>query len=511
MLKKLIALTLVILMVLPMIVACGDDKKPTQTAAPVGQGGQEESLSPEEKAEREQIMKYVDALAEDNDFAGKTFTWIGGGTQAPEVAEETGDIAQDALYYRQRDIEEKFGIVWNNYKPEEIEGGAAGSHPVVEAVRKDVMAGSQSYDAGYGTPVAVCRPLFSNNALADISGYEGIDFSQKWWTASLLDTYHINGAVYFVNGAIVTSNYSDTYSVLFNKQVQDDYGIGDMYELVKNGEWTFDKMFEVASVIPANTNGVGAYRYSQPNGLSILLANGYYITRFNPDSTPYIPEQYPKELSDLSDKFATVFGDNAQTVHTKGVLESGGEDFAEKYGEESMQDMFVGDQIMFYFRTTGDAADLREEDVEFGILPLPKGSLDQEDYISFAEPWSAFNVFVPKSIKDAKMTGVILEAMAALGLRYIKPAYYDNLLQSRSTYDTASKDMIDIIFRTKVYDIIDFIAPDGDNNQDSSIVKVFKYAIQESNQGVTSKYKMQSLTVNRHIKNKVLPSIAAGN
>jgi len=512
--KRLIALALVILMVLPMIVACGDDKKPANTVAPNGAGGVEESLTPEEKAEREMIMKYVDELAAENNFEGKTFTWIGGGSQAPEVEEETGDIAKDALYYRQRDIEEKFGIDWNNYEPEVIEGEASDTHPVVEAVRKDVMAGSNAYDAGYGTPVAVCQPLFANSALTDISSFDGIDFSRQWWTASLLDTYHINGATYFVNGAIVSSNYIDTHSVLFSKDVAENYNIPNVYEIVKDGSWTFDKMFEIASAsIPTNENGAGAYRYSEPNGLAVLYANNYPLTCFNDDSTPYFPATYPKELSDLSDKFSPIFGDNAQTVHTKGVIDHNtSESFAEKYdGYESKSEMFVDGKILFYFETTGAAAELRDEDVEFGILPLPKGSVDQENYISFAEPWSAFNVFVPKTTNDPAVTGVILEAMAALGLRYIKPAYYDNLLQSRSTYDKESKAMIDIIFETKVYDIIDFLVPDGSNNGDGAFVRTIKAAIQETNQGITSKYDMQARTVNRHITSKVLPTINADN
>ena len=515
MLKRLIALTLVILMVLPMVVACGDKK---ETAATTGvslnnSGGAKEELSEEDKKERAEIMAYVDELASENDFSGKSFTWIGGGSQAPEETEETGDIAQDALYYRQRDIEEKFHISWSNYEPEVVEGGDAGTHPVVEAVRKDVMAGSSAYDAGYGTPVAVCQPLFNNSTLADVSTYDGIDFSKKWWTATLLDTYHIAGATYFLNGAIVTSNYTDAHAVLYNKEVAANYNIGDLYGYVKDGTWTFDKMFEIASSkVPTNENGAGAYRYSEPNGLAILYANNYPLTRFNADSTPYFSDSYPIELSNLSDKFSVVFGDDAQTVNLKGELDqNSSEKFEEKYdGATSMGSMFVGGQILFYFDTTGGAADLREEEVEFGILPLPKGSESQENYISFAEPWSAFNVFVPKTTKDPAVTGVILEAMAALGLRYIKPAYYDNLLQGRSTYDKASKEMIDIIFATKVYDIIDFLVTDGSNNGDGAFVRIHKAAIQETNQGLASKYKMQVRNVNRRI-DQILKELNSGN
>ena len=93
-----------------------------------------------------EIDEYISYLAEKNNFSGKTFTWIGGGSQAPTADEESGDILSDALYYRQRDIESYFNITWSNYSPEQIEG--SGSHPVVDAVVKDVMAGTGAYDAG---------------------------------------------------------------------------------------------------------------------------------------------------------------------------------------------------------------------------------------------------------------------------------------------------------------------------------------------------------------------------
>jgi hypothetical protein len=108
-------------------------------------------------------------------------------------------------------------------------------------------------------------------------------------------------------------------------------------------------------------------------------------------------------------------------------------------------------------------------------------------------------VFVPKSVKNEKMAGVILEAMAAYGRRYIKPAYYDNIHRSRGTYDYESQDMIDIIFATKIYDLLDILAVGGGNNGDSTLVSTLKNAIVSDSSGLTSKYKMQARIVNLNI------------
>lgn len=511
MFKKLIALMLVLLMIVPLVVSCGKNDKDQNDDGnrpnyDTDNAIQEDDPDAEKNAE---IDEYIDELALAHKFNGKSFTYIGGGGQAPDPESdgETGDVEKDAFYFRSRDIEDKFGLDWTDYIPEQVEGGG---HAVVDAVNQAVLAGSKDYDAGYGTPVAVAGPLFRKDSLADVSEYTVIDFEREWWPDSLLDNYHIAGAYYFLNGPIVSSNYVDTHCVIFNKQVADDYGIEDLYELVRNDEWTYDKLFEVAQAIPENSSGAGAYRYMRPHGIATLMACGYELTKFNDDGSPYVADALPAELSDLADKFSPIFSDDTQTVHTKGVRNyASAETFSEKYdGYESADEMFDDDKALFSFVTTGDAAELRKLEVDFGILPLPKGSATQEDYISYVEPWAAYNVFVPKTTKDAAVTDVVLEAMAALGERYIKPALYDTILKGRSVKDFESKDMLDIIFQTKKYDIIDFISPDGDTNTDGTFVKIHKEAIQESSGNLASGYFLQAKLVNNNIK-KILAGINA--
>ena len=137
----------------------------------------------------------------------------------------------------------------------------------------------------------------------------------------------------------------------------------------------------------------------------------------------------------------------------------------------------------------------------FGILPMPKGDETQEDFISATDAWSSVNVFVPKTAKDKELTGLMIETLAALGRKYIKPAYYDKILKSRATYDYESQDMIDIIFETKIYDMIDFLAVGGNINQESDFVKTVRAAMQENDASLASKYRMQAKIVNRNIDN----------
>ncbi len=495
---KLIALALVLAMAIPMFVSCDDKKKkPVDTEV--------ETQAKDEDVDEETAMvdAYIDDLAGKYNFDGQTFVWVGGGQQAPKEESETGDVASDALYYRQRDIEEKFKIKWSNYSPEQVEGSS--NHPVVDALMQEVLAGGDSYDAGYGTMVAVCQPLFIQDTLTNVENYTVIDLDQPWWTPSLRDTFAINGAIYFLNGAISTSNYQDTYCVLFNKEVAKDYGIDEdeLYKLASDGKWTFDKMVEIAeAAIPTNENGSGVYRYAEPIGYGIMLGLGIQMTKFDKDGIPYVDAQISAEVSNLADKVSAIMGDDTQTANRK-YHSVGGymnmEEVDKKYGYESFSDLFADGKSLFIFSSTIDAAALREKDVQFGVLPMPKGSEKQESYVCQASPWGSFQVFVPKCTKDADTTDVILEAMAALGYKYIKPAYYDKILKSRSTHDRASKEMIDIVFESKVYDLIDIIALDGSPNQSSAFVNVVEGAFAESSASFASKYFIQALKINGYM------------
>ena len=169
----------------------------------------------------------------------------------------------------------------------------------------------------------------------------------------------------------------------------------------------------------------------------------------------------------------------------------------EKFGYESYSEMFADNQLLFFFGTTGDAAWLRTEETNFGILPVPKGSTAQEEYVSYIESWGAYHVVVAKTTTARDVTDVILEAMGALSMKYLKPAMYDNILKSRATHDTESQEMIDIILAGKKYDLVNMLA------DEDSFVAMHEDAVSVSSEGFASKYKMQAKILNKKIESKL--------
>jgi len=490
---RILALLLAVIMCVSLLVACGDKKEATQTS------GKESTTPVEKDPVIENVDTYVSGLDVEHGASldGATFTYIGGGGQFAEKEEEIGNIENDALYKRQRELEDVLGIKWESITAAYAEGSGETGHAVVDYVKKAVMGNQKVYDLVYGTLVVTTQPLFNENCLENINDLTVTNLEEEWWPATLQDTHSIGGKLYFLTGPIMTTYYSDGQALLFNKAVADNYNIETPYESVLDGTWTFDKMFEVASAIPLNTSGAGEYRYGNPHGLSIMYAHGMTITKFDDNGTPYVESTLPAELVDLCDKFSVIMGDNNQSAHTK-YEGSTYENVSDKYSYDSFDDMFADGGFLFYFAPTDAAAALREKDVEFGILPMPKGSASQKEYYSYADNWAARFCAIPKCTRDIAITDVVLEAMAALSLKHIRPAFYDKLLKGRSTHDTDSREMLDIIFKSKIYDIVDIYSL-GNASSSGAFVRGIERSIAFDSSSLASEYQVGQMMAKRQI------------
>ena len=484
--KRILSLILAALTCASLLVACNSGKEAEKTSETVP--------APEDADETSvRVTEYARDLATEHKLEGITFVYAGG-YQQPEFEEETGNIENDALYKRQRDIEEIFEIDIVNAELK-VDSNSTSGHEVVDSVKRAVMAGTKDYDLVAGNFMVVAHPLFNGQCLEDVSSFSVLNLDEQWWPATLRDTHSIAGKLYFLTGPIITNYYGDGVCVLFNKKIMTDFGIEEPYELVKSGEWTFDKMTELASAIPYNTDGAGVYRYGKPNGMGVLYGFGYRVTQFDDEGIPYVEASLPIRLSDIADKVSVIMGDDSQSVNCK--YDTLKEQPLDKYGME-YEDMFVADRILFLFNSTDTAASLREKDVEFGILPVPKENKEQRSYYSYADAWSSRFCYVPVCTKDLAVTDVVVEAMAALSLKHIKPAYFDKLLKGRSTYDNDSREMLDTLFNSKVYDIIGIYSL-GDINQTGPFVRSIEKAVEYDTTSISSDYMVYAKMANKQI------------
>ena len=294
----------------------------------------------------------------------------------------------------------------------------------------------------------------------------------------------------------LSTDIESAMDAIWNK-MQSGIDEDELYSLARDGKWTIDEMQRVASYVPENPTGTGIYRYDNADAIGLLFSSGLKITNFDEEDAPYIVDALPVEFLDLSQITVGMFADNSQTP-TADYRK--GEDKMTKYGVDEDYDWFQDNKALFQFSGTGGAISLRQFDVVFGILPMPKGSASQAQYYSYADPWGSGSLTIPKTTKNIDVTSTITEAMGALSAKYVKTAYYDMLLRGQSIFDMESRDMLDIIFQTTVYDMVD-IYSGGDVNQWGPLMQALSYDMTYDNTSITSNWKSNVKVTKYTIKN----------
>ncbi|MCR5263749.1 MAG: hypothetical protein K6D94_07745 [Clostridiales bacterium] len=121
------------------------------------------------------------------------------------------------------------------------------------------------------------------------------------------------------------------------------------------------------------------------------------------------------------------------------------EDLTSMFGD---QRVLFADQSFYYLST------FRGMDEEFGIIPFPKYTEEQTQYHSRVEGGSVALIGMI-NMTDSEETGAVLEAMASYGYNHVIPEYYEVALKRKTSRDTESEEMLDLIFRSRTVDLGD--------------------------------------------------------
>ena len=98
------------------------------------------------------------------------------------------------------------------------------------------------------------------------------------------------------------------------------------------------------------------------------------------------------------------------------------------------------------------------------------------------------------------MVGYVAEAMAALSEKHLESTYYDKALIKGSVYDGESKEMLDIIYHTKVLDLVDTYRF---GSSDEPIAKLIENNIMGVSHNLASAYRGNARIANRGINSLI--------
>jgi hypothetical protein len=359
-----------------------------------------------------------------------------------DTPEENGEVFNDAMYKRNRTIEERFNFVLKETEVPDFSNAQT---------KKIILSGDSSAFDMFDSRCPDALANWQEGLVLSYDGIPNIDLSKPYWNRTANKTLTLGGNQYVAIGNFNFASYEISHALLFNKGIIQNLGLENPYNLVNDGDWTFDKMEEMMKPCIGDINGDGVMdkddRYGYlANPKEVLpnfwISGGAFSVGKNENDIPYLAMGGEKFMGIFEKTFSMLWDTGAY------YLGKGGPDIPQ-YAIE----MFSNNQSLFMDTTLFVIEKMRSAETEFGIIPYPKYEKTQQNYVSRIEYYMAMQI--PVSNPDPARAGVILEALNSESAKTIIPAYYEVALKTKYARDEESEAMLDLIMNTLVVDIGD--------------------------------------------------------
>ena len=361
------------------------------------------------------------------------------------VTEEiTGDRINDAQYNMKLKMEERFGTTI----VQTFAGGMHDNSYITNLIQSD----DDTFELCFSLDLYVMNFVIKNHVMS-FDYLEHVDFSKVYWDQTLNECISIGEKDYFGFGAYDLSYYDMTHVIAFNKILIDNFSLENPYELVREGKWTFDQFRKMAQTATMEVNGDGRMSSADSFGFisvpkqvppNFWMAAGEQSIAKDSDNLPFL------NLTG-NEKFYSIFDWLYQTMWDDGIWCPNTQ--VGNFWSETVQ-VFSDDRALFAAQTFYFLSQFRDVESDFGLIPYPKYDEQQESYHSRVEGGCKL-AMVPVTNRIPTETGALLEAMASYGYNHIIPEYYEVVLKRKTSRDSESQEMLDLIFSTRFYDFGD--------------------------------------------------------
>ena len=351
---------------------------------------------------------------------------------------DSDDLVESATFRRNKLIEQMYGIT--------ITASESSSNNYDIDALNSILAGDDAYDLVF-THARAAFVYAVQGAAYNFRDIESIHLDKPWWTKDVVESCTLNGKLYVLDGDISSKGLGATMCMVFNKRIFDELGFDYPYELVKEGDWTFDEFAYTVKKGAKDLNGDGiiepefdqlGYSSSQWEApMNIIYTGGQKI--YDKDENGDLQlTLYSNKTVEIYDEFFSLMDNKACYLGTEKSTYKG-------------PDLLNDGRAMIADSELRHAQTLRNLDDDFGIIPYPK--FDEDDEYATAVNAGSHMIFIPITVEDVERTGAITEALCAIGSRDVIPAFYEKSLKTKYTRDEESEEMIDIIRDSVVFDL----------------------------------------------------------
>ena len=346
-------------------------------------------------------------------------------------AEIKGETINDAIYERNTAVSDKYGI--------EIVSVRKWNENINTTLTNSVKAGEKICDVLHANGTTTMS-LAVNGYLTDMKDIPYVNYDNPWWMGMVMKTSSISGHNAFAIGDTNIQSFTAVSAVYFNKELAKNLSLDDPYKVVKDGKWTIDKMYTYCAAAVSDLNGDGVMNINDRYG---IIFNAYAWAPFFYGSGLCIVEKDTNDQPYLNLEDEKVFKTFSKVVDFLADTEV--QECSSWVTIDDMAGKFQNGYSMFYVQLMYAVMAMRGGNLNFGILPIPKASEEQDGYFSYIHNKSSYTS-IPKTNTDFEMTGILLEDMAYHSYKIVRPAFFDIMLDGKVAKDEESTEMLDIVY-----------------------------------------------------------------
>ncbi len=487
---KALVLLLVALLVLPFsLVGCAQDDAPGADTTTADPNNSEVTTTGEVTTSSQFEDHNIPEDAKFNNEKCRLLVWDSGDKEF-YCESSSGDTISNSIYERNLDVEVMLEVELDFT---EIDGGYGLDADFVNAVKTAATSNDDNYDllAGYPMNISAC---LVQGLLGDINELPIVELDRTWYNQSSREAGTLAGKSFLVSGDISYSRLARACGVFFNDDLRKAMGIEeDPYQLVINDEWTIKKLTQMIENAYSDTNGNSTRDESDIYGFvvdrtqlsTVYYAAGYHFCELDPTTQNQVisPDVTNEIIGSIVDDW------NLATHGNGGILVAS--------DDETIFN--AGNGVFYTYPLFHVSNELRDVTFKYGFVPMPKATDDQKEYYSSvtntATLWG-----ISANLRNAEISGAVLEAMSYEGYTTITPAVFEVAYKAKYNSDESGVQsaIFDILSKNIRFDFGKICASsllDMPNNLFAGCIRdnVNNYSIKATNGMRTLQLKLDAL------------------
>ena len=442
---RMISILLVLSVLILAFAACGSSPSDDPGDGKTTESGQQSGDPASGKdTETESETVYMPVLPDT--VYNTTFTclhWTVDETWIPwdevSVDKINGDIMNDTVYDRNHAVGERFGVTFSTEYME--------TYAMNDMVKNLVLTNNPEYDLVVQRGVCVAQ-IYADGLFHSIDECTYIDINNPWWSKDSLESLALGNVKQFVVSDMLVLDKGASACVFFNQVVAEQYRevTGDIYETVRQKQWTLPEMIRICEGVAQDLDNDG--RINGDNDLIACLSSD------DPVHFLYTGAGLRFMDHDETGHFEYLYGEEDSIIIHQEIFDTFlyAPFFRNGYVDPCPIPKFEADEELFGIAVVKSTNNLRANKSDYGILPIPMFEDIQNRYYTEVSPHHDSLMCIPLSVKDLQFTGVMLEALAAEAYYTSYPTFFNVIINGRSVRDEESREMLKIIFETRVYD-----------------------------------------------------------